>query len=751
MPEIGWAGLGIVPEVGADFGRKLGRDVDPALSRVAHDSGKRFGGIFGKVAAGAAVGLLGAGVAAVELGKDAIAAASDLEESTNKVSQVFGKGADEIFRFSSKAADALGQTNQQARDAAATFGIFGKAADLTDRQNAKFAKSMTKLASDLASFHNTSPEQAIEAIGAALRGESEPIRSYGVLLDEATLKAEALRLGLLKPVKDQAKIQSYHVALIEGQKKYNAAVKEFGPNSLEALKAEASLDTSRARLVKATEGTIPPLTQQQKVLAAQSEIFKQTKVAQGDFARTSDGLANQQRRMTARFEDAKAALGKGLLPIMTDVSEFILDEGLPAFEDFSDWFGEKGAPAISDFADDMKPLAKEILPAAGDALGVMVEALKTAAPYAKDLVEAFNGLPDWAKTGVVLGGAGLAVKSKLGKAGDGLLGSSKGGTLTDPAFVYVVNGGTNVGGKGGKPGGGFLGGFGGASALLATLGAQVVIDNGPKIASGLKGPDQAADASVAAIQRALEKSDIGKYADDIGINIEALATGIAAQGEQSKEFQDAVKKLQKTNSGAWEDINDLIPVVGTWITTSGDHAAWALKDLRSIVEGASREVRNQHNLDMLDALKANDKPGSAFANAFGLPDKKGKGGKSTLDAEMTLLFTPEAKETKAGVAKLLEDVGDLDRRPYDLKFNALGLRTAKNDAQILLETLLKISNQTRSIGGPSGLNPFDGPSRTNTPRRDLNIERLVVSGTTSQQLSRDLQDIQRRASIGGFG
>ena len=37
---------------------------------------------------------------------------------------------------------------------------------------------------------------AIEAIGAALRGESEPIRQYGVLLDDATLKQRAMTLGI---------------------------------------------------------------------------------------------------------------------------------------------------------------------------------------------------------------------------------------------------------------------------------------------------------------------------------------------------------------------------------------------------------------------------------------------------------------------------------------------------------------------------------------------------------------------------
>jgi len=427
--ELGWVGLGVAPdftgfqgkvETGASkamaaAGVKGGTDFGEAAGRSA---GSRFGSVFKSAAKAGLVGLAGVAAGAVKLSMDSISAASDLEESTNKVSQVFGTAADRVFRFSERTADALGQTNQQARDAAATFGLFGNIAGLTDRRSAKFSTRMTRLASDLASFHNTEPSQAVEALGAALRGESEPIRSFGVLLDEATLKAEAMSLGLLKPVKDQAKIQSYQVAIMEGQKKYNDAVEEFGSKSLEALKAEANLGTARDRLKKATEGTIPALTQQQKVLAAQSSIFKQTEVAQGDFARTSDELANQQRRLSARFEDAKAKLGVGLLPIMTKAADFLLDKGIPAFEDFSVWFNDEGIPAIKEFGDFAKGAAGKV----------------------KALVGFVKDMPDPAKFAglvAVLGGVG-ALKLRGGSGGAlGTAGKALG--IAKPVPVFVTN------------------------------------------------------------------------------------------------------------------------------------------------------------------------------------------------------------------------------------------------------------------------------------------------------------------------
>jgi hypothetical protein len=456
VPEVGSASLAIIPSF-KGFQSNLESGSSKALVAAGSSGGEKFGDAAGKTmsskftgyaktaAKAGALALAGVGAAVVKIGIDSVKAASDLEESTNKVAQVFGKGAERVFKFSSKAADALGQTNQQARDAAATFGIFGRVAKLSGRDNAKFAIGLTKLASDLASFNNTSPEQAIEAIGAALRGESEPIRAYGVLLDEATLKAEALSMGLLKPVKDQAKIKGYQVAVIDGQNKYNEAVKEYGKESLEALKAEAGLGTARDRLKKATEGTIPPLTQQQKVLAAQSAILKQTKVQQGDFARTSDGLANAQRRLTARWEDAKAKLGGALLPTVNRFVKFLLDKGIPAVDGFAEWFNRDGIKRLKDFGDKV-----------GDLAG-----------HAKDVAKYFGQLPNSTKLAALATAIGAVSLGKMrfggGKGITGAVGSALGIAKGQP--VYVTNW-AQIGAAGG-------GGLGGGTPM--TKGGKVAL------------------------------------------------------------------------------------------------------------------------------------------------------------------------------------------------------------------------------------------------------------------------------------
>jgi phage-related protein len=269
----------------------------------AEGSLDKLGGAFKKIGIATAAGFAAVGAGAAI----AISRASDLNETISKVSVVFGEANKSVEKFANDAATKLGQTRQQALDASASFGIFGKAAGLSGENLATFSTDFTSLASDLASFNNTSPEQAINAIGAALRGESEPLRGYGVLLNDATLKTAALELGI-----------------------YSGS---------------------------------GALTAQQKILAAQKVIYEQTGDAQGDFERTSDGLANSQKILSAQLQNVVTDIGSALLPIalklatvfstvLTPSIAFINEKVLPIltekFTDVGDFIANKVVPIVRD-------------------------------------------------------------------------------------------------------------------------------------------------------------------------------------------------------------------------------------------------------------------------------------------------------------------------------------------------------------------------------------------------------------------
>ena len=191
-------------------------------------------------------------------------------ETLSKAGVLFGDAVGQVEAFAEGAAASLGQSKQEALDAAATFATFGKAAGLTGNELANFSTELTALASDIGSFNNANPAEVVDALGAALRGEAEPMRRFGVLLDDATMRQKALEMGIIDTVKNA-------------------------------------------------------LTPQQKILAAQALIFEQTGAAQGDFARTSDSLANQQRILAAEMKNVQAELGEALLPLMKQFAGIALD------------------------------------------------------------------------------------------------------------------------------------------------------------------------------------------------------------------------------------------------------------------------------------------------------------------------------------------------------------------------------------------------------------------------------------------
>jgi hypothetical protein len=179
----------------------------------------------------------------------------------------------------------------------------------------------------MASFGNTTPEQAIEAIGAALRGESEPLRAYGVLLSDATIKARALSMGLVAVEVDALALSRATETVEKAQRAYNDAVLKFGESSVEATDASRDLEQAGMALEKVLGGQVTELTTQQKLLATQAEIFAQTTAAQGDFGRTSDGLANQQRILDAQLQNLSVTIGTVFLPawlaIVTAINDLV--------------------------------------------------------------------------------------------------------------------------------------------------------------------------------------------------------------------------------------------------------------------------------------------------------------------------------------------------------------------------------------------------------------------------------------------
>lgn len=210
---------------------------------------------------GAAMGIAFAGQQLAQFTKDAVMSASTMNESVSKVQVVFGETSAAVLDWGKNAATTMGLSNQKAIEAAGTYGNLFQAIGITKDKSQEMSTTMVQLAADLASFNNTSVDEALNALRSGVSGETEPLKRFGVALNDATLKQKALSMGL----------------------------------------------------IESTSGVLPPAIKAQATYAL---LMEQTTLAQGDYARTSAGTANTIKTLQAKFADASVAVGNMLLPAL---------------------------------------------------------------------------------------------------------------------------------------------------------------------------------------------------------------------------------------------------------------------------------------------------------------------------------------------------------------------------------------------------------------------------------------------------
>lgn len=270
MRSVGQAAKGITGQLGTAtrVGEKALATMGEAAKKASTLVGSVGKGVGGLTDVLGKVGLASLGIRAItdSIGRlasafrDPIFAASDLGESISKVNVLLGDSAGLVHEFARTADRALGLSRNQAEAAAGAYANIFRSMGIGQKETAKLSVDLVKLAGDLASFNNLDvggPDGTLAKLQAGIVGETEPLRTLGVLLNETTLKQELLAMGA-KQVNGQ---------FAEGD----------------------------------------------KVMARYRIILRQTAAAQGDFARTSAGLANGMRIIRASLANFSATMGQRFL------------------------------------------------------------------------------------------------------------------------------------------------------------------------------------------------------------------------------------------------------------------------------------------------------------------------------------------------------------------------------------------------------------------------------------------------------
>lgn len=229
------------------------------IKQAENQANKMKSGITGSFSSTAAkiagaLGLIGLG----EFAKSSLMLASDLNEVQNVVDTTFGSMSEKINVFAKTTSSQFGISELQAKQFSGVLGAMMKSSGITGDELTNMSTGLAGLAGDMASFYNLDPAEAFEKIKSAIGGETEPMKALGVNMSVANMEAFALTQGINKQWKEMS---------------------------------QAEQTTLRYKY-----------------------LMKNTADAQGDYAKTSTGFANQLRTMKLNFQTLGASIMSYAIP-----------------------------------------------------------------------------------------------------------------------------------------------------------------------------------------------------------------------------------------------------------------------------------------------------------------------------------------------------------------------------------------------------------------------------------------------------
>ena len=263
-----------------------------------------------------------------------VQASMDSIEVVNMFNVAMGNLAVETNKTLVEISNITGLDLTNLQEATGTFNNLARSMGLANETAQTLSLNAVQIATDLSSLFNIPFEQVLADLRSGLIGQTETVYKYGVDLTEASLKQEALRLGIDKSVRS--------------------------------------------------------MTQGEKMFLRMSKIMQSSSLAAGDFARTIEQPANQIRLLGENVTTMARSFGSIFIPILSKVIPYVRAIVMVLTELFSiiaSLFGYS-APEIKNTSNSVGGLSGE-LDDASDSAGTLKKELKDlAAPF--DELNAIN-------------------------------------------------------------------------------------------------------------------------------------------------------------------------------------------------------------------------------------------------------------------------------------------------------------------------------------------------------------------------
>lgn len=210
-------------------------------------------------------------------------AASELEQSVGGTNAIFGEFEGTVSSFARGAAEAAGLSEEAARRLTSQIGGLLQGFGFTQQEAAETSVVLAQLGADLAATFGGNPEEAVQALGAALRGEFDPLERFGVSLNVTQANLKAVELGLATN-KDSVDLNA---------------------------RAQASL----------------------------ALIMERSAQAQGQFGREVNTTSGQLERARAELTNTAASIGATLQPTINELLAAVRADLIPALGDLGTTLG----------------------------------------------------------------------------------------------------------------------------------------------------------------------------------------------------------------------------------------------------------------------------------------------------------------------------------------------------------------------------------------------------------------------------
>ncbi len=195
-------------------------------------------------------------------GKASFKFAADLQDAFGATDQIFNKASVSVKGWADNLESYYGISESEALTYANTMGaMLQNIGKLSEVEAAKQSQILVELAGDLTAMFGGTTESAVQALTGALKGNTSMLDNYGMGVNDATIKAKALEMGL-----------------------YNGT------------------------------GAMDLQTKQAATLAL---IMEQTADAQGQAAREAEGASGSTRSLGTELKNIATDIGEILLPIIT--------------------------------------------------------------------------------------------------------------------------------------------------------------------------------------------------------------------------------------------------------------------------------------------------------------------------------------------------------------------------------------------------------------------------------------------------